>query len=721
MAWAERGDALVAESAGYTVRVAAHPFTLRIDAGGMPLVATKGGEGFPTAPLAVMGDGAWRSPRAAPSVSINGDEIALAWDDGIGLTLTLVDDGDVAFRLRAPGAEAVALALESHPDEHYYGLGERFGGLDQRGEIVDLWVKNGASGGNTYKPVPFVASSRGFGLVLDTSHRVHCALAHPTVPGAATFVVHAAETGGAIIPGPEPARVLERYTTRVGRPPVPPEWVFLPWKSRDWRSENQKTALEDITKQRELGIACGVKLIDAAWEATNHTFVFTPDKFPDPAAMIATAAEAGQRVVLWISPWMVAGTDEYREAAERGYLIRDGRGEPSLHRLANRPTYLGTMIDFTSPAAVAWWQGKIRDLMELGVRGFKTDFGEQVPEDAFFADGRTGAELHNLYPVLYNRATWEVVRQYDGILLARSAWAGSQPYPGIWAGDQSADFSPWAGLPSAITAGISAGWSGFPYWGSDIGGYFGTPEDECFVRWTQFAAFSPIMEAHGLGPREPWLFEPSTLETYRRFANLHARLTPYSRAAAAEAARTGMPLMRAMPLAFPNEPNMHGDPVQYQFMYGPSLLVAPIYSWGTSRLVHFPSGIWTDFFTGERHVGPAVAKVDAPLDRMPVYVKDGSVLPLRQEPTIGSDVALALDVYPGGDAEQLLADGTRITLASQGNGTHTVGVVGPERAYELRTPHRRLRRVARGDDDLPIGDEAVSWRGDASLTLSVES
>src|SRR5262249_42574349 len=158
-----------------------------------------------------------------------------------------------------------------------------------------------------------------------------------------------------------------------------------------------------------------------------------------------------------------------------------------------------------------------------------------------------------------------------------------QPMPGIWSGDQSSDFSPWNGLSTAIVAGQSAGLSGFPIWGSDVGGYFGTPTDEGFTRWAQFAAFSPIMEVHGLGVREPWLFSPETLATYRRFANLHARLAPYSRAAALQARAQGLPIMRAMALAFPTDPAVHGRQWQYQYLYGPDLLVAPVYWWGESR------------------------------------------------------------------------------------------------------------------------------------------
>lgn len=699
-----------------TVTVVPQPLAIRVSVAGVD-VQTSDGDAYPAAPVAVRREGRWRTPHDAPTVTPEASELRLTWADGTTLAVSIADDGGVAFALAAPGAEAVALAVRSAPDEHYYGLGERFNKLDQRGEIIELWVKNGASGGDTYKPVPFISSSRGYGIALDTTRRVHCALAHPTTPDAATFTVHGPSLAATLIPGPTPADVVARYTAKVGRPPVPPAWAFQPWKSRDWRVDTQQAATEDISIQRERGIACGVILIDAAWEAETHTFTFDLARWPDPEGLIRTAKESGMRIVLWVSPSLTLGTALYDEAAARGYLIRNAAGEPYVHRLGNEPGWVGTTIDFTHPGAVAWWQEKLRALLDMGIAGFKTDFGEQVPEDAIFADGRTGAELHNLLPVLYNRASWAVVREYDGMLLARSAWAGSQPYPGIWAGDQSADFSPWAGLPTAIVAGQSAGWSGYPYWGSDIGGYFNAPDDDVFVRWAQFAALTPIMEVHGLGNHDPWRFTLETLEIYRRYANLHARLAEYSLMAARSATETGLPLMRAMALAFPDDPNVHEDWVQYQYMYGPDLLVAPVYSWSTMRQVYFPAGEWIDFHTGTRYHGQSTDRVAAPRDTLPLFVRAGSVIPLRHDPLRPDDPELNLEIYPGGATERTLADGTRVTLVPTGTRSATLTVRGTDRPYTLSLPGVTGLRVRESDQDHPTQDGVYAWRGDVTLAL----
>ena len=685
-----------------------------------PVLSFAAGGAYPNAALAIRREGAWLALGAPDEAVIDASALTLAWSQPLAQARVTADpETGVCWSLTAPDAEAMALSLVAQPGEHFYGLGERFNKLDQRGEIVELWVKNGASGGDTYKPVPFIASSRGYGLAIDTSRRVFAALAHLTSPTVSTVTVDGTDLVAWLIPGPTPVDVVRRYTAWVGRPPVPPAWFFRPWKSRDWREEDQSTVMEDIRAQQEHGIPCGVKLIDATWETEGHNFRFDTAKYPDVPGMMTALREAGMELVLWFSPSMTAGTSDYDEAARRGYLITDGTGAPYLHRLGNEPGWEGTTIDFSNPAAVAWWQEGLRSLLEIGVRGFKTDFGEQVPEDAHFANGRTGAEMHNVLPVLYNEASWEVVKAYDGALLARSAWAGSQRFPGIWAGDQSADFSPWGGLPTAIVAGQSAGWSGFPYWGSDVGGYFNPPDDEVFSRWAQFGAVSPVMEAHGLGPREPWRFSAETLAIYRHYARLHDQLLLYSLAAAGEAAATGMPIMRAMALLFPDQEIAHADWVQYQFMYGRALLAAPVYSWGKQRQVWFPPGEWLDFATGETYQGSQVTRVPAPIETLPLFVRSGSVIPMRDDRS-HDELTLRLYVGDAPEASALrLLDGAEISLVPDESSLR-LSISGPDGRYRLLVPQGfHIRTEALQEVETP--DDGILVTGPGTYELARES
>ncbi|MGI9951808.1 TIM-barrel domain-containing protein [Moorellaceae bacterium AZ2] len=581
-------------------------------------------------------------------------------------------DNVVEIRLTVPHEPVclIGMHLFLHEDDHFYGLGERFNALDQRGEAGEFWVTNCACGRYTYKPVPFMMTPRGYGLALQGSRRYTYRLGTPEEPHILSLWNPSNEFSFQFIYGPELRKILELYSELVGRPPLPPAWVFAPWKSRDWRVENQSTVYEDLHTQRQLGLAAGVKLIDAGWETEYHSFVFDKRKYPEAEKMLSEAREMGYRVVLWLSPWMVEGTEAYNNARRLGYFVRRADGEVYVHQLSNNPGLKGSLLDFTNPAVCNWWQDKIRTLMEMGVSGFKTDFGEQVPEDAVFHDGRTGAEMHNLYPVLYNRTTWEVVKQYGGILLARSAWAGSQQYGAIWAGDQTADFCPWSGLPSVARAALSAGLSGFPFWGCDIGGYFGAPEPEVFIRWLQFGAFSPIMQVHGLGEHDPWHLGAEVLSIYRHYANLHTRLFPYFYAYAAVASERGLPIMRSLVLHYQEDKNLYKLwSADYEYLLGDYLLVAPLFFGGAGREIYLPAGQWVDWWTGKRYEGPICLQYSAPLTVTPAFIRAGAIIPLLEDgldvplvtsaPGIkGTQGELTLEVYPGEQSSITLQDGT---------------------------------------------------------------
>ena len=623
--------------------------------------------------------------------------LRLTAEDGsrLALDINFVQE-QLRLDLRAAGDDRGWLAVDLHarPNEHYFGLGERFDGLDQRGRQIDLWVEDGAQGGLTYIPVPFYLSSAGYGLLIDTEVRCVARMATPDDPHVVSIRNAAPALSLTVLPGRTPKEILSRYTAIAGRPEVPPAWVFGPWKSRDWQTADQAGIGEDVEQQHALGLPATVKLIDARWEVAYHTFAFDPDKFPDPRAMVDHVHAHGSRLVLWISPWMAVDNgddpnDAYYACAERGYLIKNPEGEVYVHRLGNNPMLVGSCIDLTHPEAVAWWQDNIRRLVEMGVSGFNTDFGEQVPEDAVFYDGRTGREMHNIYPRLYNELTYEAilqanagVRPYSGaqqtssmrtpvaVLLARSGWHGSQRLSAIWAGDQTSDFAYNSGLRTAIVAGLSAGASGFPYWTSDIGGYFGTPTDETYMRWTQFGAFCPIMMIHGAGRREPWTFSEQALAVYRRYARLHTDLFPYIYTYAHQASQTGLPIMRAMPLEFPDDSGAWDALAEHQYCFGAELLVAPVYyGFSRIRLVHLPQGPWRDFWTGEPVAGGQVVRHRAEITHIPVFARAGALIP-RLDPTpdtllpatqagvrtAGDD--LRLDVYPGADGYFQLYDGT---------------------------------------------------------------
>ncbi len=582
---------------------------------------------------------------------------------------------DIQIRSVKEGIEWISMSLFAHEDEHFVGFGERFDSIDQRGKQLTLWVEDGACMDLTYIPVPFYMSSRGYGALLDTSVKSVFRMAMEDDPEQVLIRTATPNLDMKVFLGQSFKEILSQYTAIAGRPEVPPEWVFGPWKCRDWQTADQQGILEDITKQVELGLPSTVKLIDARWEVAYHSFRFDPEKFPDPKAMIDAIHANGNKLLVWITPWMAVNNftdpnDYYEECAERGYFLKRPDGEIYVSQMGMNPMLVGSCIDFTNPEAVTWYQGQLQYLMDLGVDGFQTDFGEQVPEDAVFFDGRTGREMHNAYPVLYNEITFQTMQAVKpGALLIRSGWHGSQKYSVIWSGDQTSDFSLNSGMHTAMIAGQTAGLSGFPYWSSDIGGYFGNPSDEVYIRWTQFGAFSPVMMLHGAGKREPWIFSVDSLENYRRFARLHTALFPYIYTFAQEASRTGIPIMRAMALEFEKENGIWDKLCEDQYCFGSELIVAPIhYGFSRVRPVFLPQGLWRDFWTGELYQGGQEVLCKAALDQIPVFARAGAIIPYldptpqtlvstanQQVPGAGQD--LYVDIYPGADGRFELYDG----------------------------------------------------------------
>jgi alpha-D-xyloside xylohydrolase len=286
------------------------------------------------------------------------------------------------------------------------------------------------------------------------------------------------------------------------------------------------------------------------------------------------------------------------------------------------------LVDFTNPQARQWFAEKLADVLDMGVDCFKTDFGERIPTDVVWHDGSDPLRMHNYYPYLYNGVVFETLRERNGepgaIVFARSAAVGSQQFPVHWGGDNTSTFESMA---ESLRGGLSLGLSGFGFWSHDIGGFEGTPDPAVFKRWLAFGLLSSHSRLHGsTSYRVPWLVDEESVDVLRRFARLKNRLMPYLYQAAVTAHQAGTPVLRAMMLQFPDDPACAY--LDRQYMFGPDLLVAPVFSGDGVVDYYLPAGRWVSLLSGEAVEGPGWRRERHGFDTLPLLVRPGAVLPL---------------------------------------------------------------------------------------------
>ena len=283
------------------------------------------------------------------------------------------------------------------------------------------------------------------------------------------------------------------------------------------------------------------------------------------------------------------------------------------------------IIDFTNPKAVEVYKELLRRLFRMGVRVIKTDFGEAVPEDGVYFDRTPGHRMHNLYPLLYNQAAYEVNEEMhgEGIVWGRSAYAGNQRYPLYWGGDNSPNF--YNMIPQ-LAGGLSFGLSGFPFWSQDVGGFLGNTNDELLIRWMQYSVLMSHIRIHGSGVRELYKFGEDCVRICKEYLQLRYRLLPYLWGSSYQCCETGLPITRALVIDYQDDPNVWN--IEDQYLSGDYLMVAPIYTPDNKRMVYFPEGVWTDWHTGERIQGGIWKEIYADIETLPLYVKEGAIIPL---------------------------------------------------------------------------------------------
>jgi alpha-D-xyloside xylohydrolase len=539
--------------------------------------------------------------------------------------------------------------------EHVYGLGERFGPLVKNGQSIDVWNEDGGTCSDlAYKNVPFYLTDRGYGVLVNHPGRVSFEVGSEMV-SRVQFSVAGQSLEYFVIYGPTPADILRKYTALTGRPALPPAWSFGLWLTTSFTtSYDEATVTSFLDGMAARGLPLSVFHFDTFWMREFHWCDFEWDRkaFPDPAGMLARLAGRGLRICVWINPYIAQQSSMFGEGVEHGYFVRKPDGDVWQTDLWQAGMAL---VDFTNPAARAWYAGKLRQLIEMGVDCFKSDFGERIPTDVVYFDGSDPERMHNYYTYLYNQAVFELLVEQRGageaIVFARSATAGGQQFPVHWGGDSTTTFESMA---ETLRGGLSLAMCGFGFWSHDIGGFEGTPDPAVFKRWIAFGLLSSHSRLHGnQSYRVPWLFDEEAVEVLRRFAQLKHRLMPYLFAAAVTAHQGGVPMMRPMALAFPDDPACAH--LERQYMLGGDLLVAPVFCAEGDVAYYVPAGTWTHLLGGGVVEGPRWVEERHGFTSVPVLARPGAVIamgPRDDRPDYDYVDRVTLCVYPLSDGAQ---------------------------------------------------------------------
>jgi len=666
-------------SGSLQAEIAASPWHLDFTQDGGPTLSESRGTGpGPTGTLGFNTGLGWFHATSVASEGFEGDAYVAELDTndplGRGIRVSVAPAGEGAIRVVATvtgpltaDVTATGIGFEAHPGERYLGFGERSNAVGQNGNTVESYVADGPyqteeypflssfippaglrpRDDSTYFPMPWLLSTAGYGVLLDNLETSNFRLG--TDDAAAWSVeANAKELAFRVFAGPTPAEVLRRLTEFTGRqPPAAAPWFFGPWHQPTVRDEHAQAA--------------ALREGDVPGSVANTYTHYLPcgDQVGSEEAQASRASgfhQLGYAVTTYFNPMVCADYPEaFDPAAAQGLLTQNAAGQPNLYRYSasTDDLFLVGQFDFSAPGANEYYGELLSEAVGHGYDGWMEDFGEYTPLDARSANGMTAEQMHNYYPVLYHRASWEFAsrqsRPVAGFI--RSGWTGVHPYAQlVWGGDPTTAWG-FDGLESAVTQGLTMGTSGISRWGSDIGGFFAlgfnrlTPE--MLIRWIEFGAVSGIMrtEANGVSlpsKARPQITDPEILPLWRRYAKLRTQLYPYLTAADAEYGRSGLPVMRHLALVYPDDPEAVAQ--DDEFMFGPDLLAAPVVAPGqTQRDVYLPEGRWVEFWRavgyreadGSLRLGRAEAiaggktvDVDAALDQLPLLARAGAVIPL---------------------------------------------------------------------------------------------
>ena len=513
--------------------------------------------------------------------------------------------------------------------ELIYGLGERFAAFTRNGQSIDIWNEDGGtSTDQSYKNIPFYISNKGYGVFVNHTEKVSFEVATEAVTKV-EFSVPGESLDYFFFNGPDLKDVLRRYTDLTGKPALPPAWSFGLWLTTSFTTNyDEATTSSFIQGMADREIPLHVFHFDCYWMDAYEwcNFEWDPATFPDPKGMLKRYHDRGLHICVWINPYIGQKSCLFKEGKEQGYLVKKTDGSVWQTDLWQPGMAL---VDFTNPDAKAWYQGKLKTLLDMGVDCFKTDFGERIPvKDIAYFDHSDPVKMHNYYTYLYNQAVFELLERERGtgeaVLFARSATVGGQQFPAHWGGDCSASY---VSMAETLRGGLSLSLGGFGFWSHDISGFESTAPADIYKRWCQFGLLSSHSRLHGSSSyRVPWLFDEEACDILREFVNLKCRLMPYLYGQAVRSHKEGRPVLRPMFLDFPEDRAC--DTLDRQYMFGDSLLVAPIFKESGKVQYYLPEGTWYNLITGAEVTGGKWQKETHDYHSLPLMIRPNTVLAL---------------------------------------------------------------------------------------------
>ena len=528
---------------------------------------------------------------------------------------------------RGTGKNYMAEQLALDVGESVYGFGERFTPFVKNGQVVDMWNEDGGTASEiAYKNIPFYISNKGYGVLVDNEGDVSFEIASEKVERL-QFSAEGERLDYYVINGSDPKHTVSLYTELTGKPALPPAWSFGLWLTTSFTTDyDEETTSGFIQGMADRDIPLHVFHFDCywmeAWEWCN--FTWDAKTFPEPREMLKRYHDRGLKICVWINPYIGQKSPLFREGMEHGYLLKKSNGDVWQTDLWQAGMGI---VDFTNPAAVTWYQEKLKTLLDMGVDCFKTDFGERIPvRDIAYFDGSDPVKMHNYYPFLYNQAVFELLERERGVgeavLFARSAAVGGQQFPAHWGGDCSASYPSMA---ETLRAGLSLACAGFGFWSHDMGGFENTASADVYKRWCQFGMLSSHSRLHGSGSyRVPWLFDEEACDVLRKFVKAKCALMPYLYRQAVKAHEDGIPMMRPMFLEFPEDRAC--EPLDRQYMLGDSLMVAPVFRESGEAEYYLPEGTWYNLLTEARAEGGRWHKEQFDYFSLPLMLRPGSIL-----------------------------------------------------------------------------------------------